>query len=172
MKRAHEKFSSISKLGFSVLVACLIAVPALMGTVFVNAFNGNLVAFAADLEASPQSLSEAKAALDAAKQNQEAASAQHDEAKNAYDSSTADYNAAVSEHAVAQKASDEAKAKGKSEFNAAKANAAAKVDAAQKKLDQANTEKQDLLNELKAQEQVVAAAQAAYDAAAANAPGV
>lgn len=83
MKRAHEKFSSISKLGFSVLVACLIAVPALMGTVFVNAFNGNLVAFAADLEASPQSLSEAKAALDAAKQNQEAASAQHDEAKNA-----------------------------------------------------------------------------------------
>lgn len=172
MKRAHEKFSSISKLGFSVLVACLIAVPALMGTVFVNAFNGNLVAFAADLEASPQSLSEAKAALDAAKQNQEAASAQHDEAKNAYDSSTADYNAAVSEHAVTQKASDEAKAKGKSEFNAAKANAAAKVDAAQKKLDQANTEKQDLLNELKAQEQVVAAAQAAYDAAAANAPGV
>ncbi len=172
MKRAHEKFSSISKLGFSVLVACLIAVPALMGTVFVNAFNGNLVAFAADLEASPQSLSEAKAALDAAKQNQEAASAQHDEAKNAYDSSTADYNAAVSEHAVAQKASDEAKAKGKSEFDAAKVKATAKVDAAQKKLDQANTEKQDLLNELKAQEQVVAAAQAAYDAAAANAPGV
>ena len=69
MKRAHEKFSSISKLGFSVLVACLIAAPALMGTVFVNAFNGNLVAFAADLEASPQSLSEAKAALDEAKQN-------------------------------------------------------------------------------------------------------
>lgn len=172
MKRAQEKTSSISKLCFSVLVACFIAVPALMGTVFVNAFNGNLVAFAADLEASPQSLAEAKAALDTAKQNQEAASAQHDEAKNAYESSTADYNAAVSEHAVAQKASDEAKAKGQSEFNAAKAKAAAKVDAAQKKLDQANTEKQDLLKELKAQEQIVAAAQAAYDAAAANTPGV
>lgn len=92
--------------------------------------------------------------------------------KNAYESSTADYNAAVSEHAVAQKASDEAKEKGQSEFNAAKAKAAAKVDAAQKKLDQANTEKQDLLKELKTQAQVVAAAQAAYDAAAANTPGV
>lgn len=170
MKRAQAKMSNISKLCFSVLVACLIAVPALMGTVFVNTFNGNLVAFAADLEASPQSLSEAKAALDAAKQNQEAASTQHDKAKNAYDSSTADYNAAVSEHAVAQKASDEAKNAAEQEFAAAKSNAVAKAEAAQQNLTAANQKKAALEVTLKEQEKAVQDAQKAYDDAVASSP--
>lgn len=85
----------------------MIAVPGVGTSTFVNTamadtlgdtfeLDLDLVAFSADLEASPQSLAEAKAALDAANQVKADAAVKQDEAKKAYDSATAEYNSAVS----------------------------------------------------------------------------
>ena len=137
MRRVRERLSDLSKLCLCILLAYMIALPGMGTNTLVNTaiadtlgnttgLDLDLAAFSADRTASPQSLAEAKAALDAANQVKADAAAKQNEAKKAYDSATAEYNFAASEHTKAQQSTDAAKNNAAQEFEAAKAKAAQK----------------------------------------------
>ena len=101
MRRVRERLSDLSKLCLCILLACMIALPGMGTNTLVNTaiadtlgnttgLDLDLAAFSADRTASPQSLAEAKAALDAANQVKADAAAKQNEAKKAYDSATAE----------------------------------------------------------------------------------
>mgnify|MGYP000221736204 CR=1 FL=1 len=108
MRRVRERLSDLSKLCLCILLAYMIALPGMGTNTLVNTaiadtlgnttgLDLDLAAFSADRTASPQSLAEAKAALDAANQVKADAAAKQNEAKKAYDSATAEYNSAASD---------------------------------------------------------------------------
>ena len=81
MRRVRERLSDLSKLCLCILLAYMIALPGMGTNTLVNTaiadtlgnttgLDLDLAAFSADRTASPQSLAEAKAALDAAKPGQ------------------------------------------------------------------------------------------------------